>query len=799
MNLRLSLLCSLMLCAVSSVIYAQTQDYPISPVPFSKVKIHDNFWAPKIKTNHEVTIPIAYEQSQKTGRIDNFRIAANLMEGEFCTEYPFDDTDIYKIIEAMSYSIQTFPDEKMEAQMDTLIDLIARAQEPDGYIYTTRTIGKNIHPWAGAARWELVHDLSHELYNLGHMFEAATAHYYATGKRSFLDIAIKSADLIDKEFGEGKLVDYPGHQEVEMGLVKLYRATKEERYLNLAKFFLDVRGKEGIGNPKKYDQSHVPVTQQKEAVGHAVRGSYMWTSMADIAAITGDLSYMSAINNIWHDIVDSKYYINGGIGATGSGEAFGAPYELPNMSAYCETCAGVGNVKWNHRMFLMTGDSKFIDVLERTLYNNIIDGVSLSGDRFFYPNPLASYGQHDRSAWFGCACCPPNVARTLPSMPGYIYAQQEDDVFVNLYVSSTSEFDLPSGTLSIDQESGFPYEGDVALKVSAGTPTLANLRLRIPGYVQNRPVPSNLYSYQSDNNPDFDILLNGKKLTYEIDEQGYVNIDREWQNDEIKIDFPMEVQVVKSHPEVKENTGKVAVERGPLLYTAEWPDNPEGKVLSLVVDTDTDFTVKEKDLLGGTYFIEGMAKRVSKQLDGSVKTSASQKLTLVPYHLWNNRGPGEMSVWMATDMKSATPEPAPTIARKSKVTASVASKAIIAVTDQMYPAHSNDHSITYLHWWPRKDSQEWVQFDFEKNQEVSKVKVYWFDDGPRGGCRIPAAWKVQSMQNGKWVDVQNTSDYTITKSAWDEVNFKTVQTGQLRVLIDLPKDFASGLYEIIIE
>lgn len=798
MNLKLTLgsLLTVVLCINAG--FAQQKDYPISPIPFSKVKIQDEFWSKKIKTNHDVTIPIAYDQSQQTGRIDNFRIAASLQEGEFCTEYPFDDTDIYKIIEAMSYSIQTYPDKKMEVQMDYLIDLIAKAQEPDGYIYTTRTIGKNTHPWAGAARWELVHELSHELYNLGHMFEAATAHYTATGKRSFLDIAIKAADLIDREFGPGKREDYPGHQEVEMGLVKLYRATNDEKYLNLAKFFLDIRGREGIGNPKKYDQSHLPVTEQTEAVGHAVRGSYMWTSMADIAAITGDPSYMNAIDKIWHDIVDTKYYINGGIGATGSGEAFGEAYELPNMSAYCETCAGVGAVKWNHRMFLMTGDSKYIDVLERTLYNNIIDGVSLSGDKFFYPNPLASFGQHERSAWFGCACCPPNVARTLPSMPGYIYAQDEDDIFVNMYISSTSDFINGSDQLTITQKSGFPYEGDVNIKFSGKAK--ANLKLRIPGYVQNRPVPSDLYTYESTGRPAFDIVLNGKKMTYEIDEKGYVNINRNWKTgDEISIDFPMEVQVVKSHPNVKENTGKIAVERGPMLYTAEWADNPEGKVLSLIVDTEAGFKTKKTNMLGGTYLIEGSAKRVSNQLDGSITTTESQKLTLIPYHLWNNRGPGEMSVWMATDVKSASPEPAPTIARRSKVTASIETKAIIAVTDQQLPSNSNDHSLTYLHWWPKKDTQEWVQFDFDKSEEVSKVKVYWFDDGPNGGCRIPAAWKVQYQQNGEWKDVENTTEYSITKSDWDSVTFKPVQTGKLRVVIDLPKEFATGLYEIIIE
>ena len=518
---------------------AAQQDYPITPVSFSEVRIQDGFWAPRIRTNHEVTIPIAIEKSRESGRIDNFKIAAGQMEGQFCTEYPFDDSDIYKIVEAASYSLQTFPDPKLEAQVDSLIELIGLAQEPDGYLYTTRTIGKNVHPWAGTERWELVHELSHELYNLGHLYEAAVAHYRATGKRSLLDIAIKSADLVYDTFGTGKTENYPGHQEVEIGLVKLYRVTGDERYLDLAKFFLDVRGRKGIGNPKQYDQSHLPVTQQSEAVGHAVRGAYMWTAMADIAAITGDTAYMAAIDRIWHDIVDKKYYLNGGIGATGSGEAFGEAFELPNMSAYCETCAGVGNVRWNHRMFLMTGEAKYIDVLERTLYNNVLDGVSLSGDRFFYPNPLASMGQHERSEWFGCACCPPNVARTLPSMPEYIYAYRDGDVYVNMYVSSETEFAVNGTPLHLQQESGFPWEGTVSLGVDPESPLRARLRLRVPGYARNAPAPGDLYRYADPKAPTFTVTVNESIVPVAIDAAGYLTLDRTWRpGDRVEVTFP---------------------------------------------------------------------------------------------------------------------------------------------------------------------------------------------------------------------------------------------------------------------
>jgi uncharacterized protein len=407
-------------------------EYPVSPVPFTRVEVTDNFWSKRIATNHTVTIPIAIQKSAETGRIDNFAIAGGLKPGVFRSSFPFDDSDVFKIIEGAAYSLQIFRDEILESTIDSLIGLIAEAQEDDGYLYTNRTImGVNGHEWIGSERWENVDDLSHELYNLGHFYEAATAYYQATGKRKVLDIAIKSADLVDSEFGYGKIENWPGHQEIEIGLVKLYRITGEKRYLHLAKFFLDIRGK-GIGERNTYNQSHKPVVEQSEAVGHSVRAAYMWAGMADVAALTGDKSYIDAIGRIWEDVVHKKLYITGGIGAEGGHEGFGGAYELPNERAYCETCAAIANVFWNHRMFLMTGESKYIDVLERSLYNNVLSGISLGGDRFFYPNPLESNGQHQRSEWFGCACCPSNVSRFIPSMPDYIYAQKGNDLYVNL-------------------------------------------------------------------------------------------------------------------------------------------------------------------------------------------------------------------------------------------------------------------------------------------------------------------------------------------------------------------------------
>jgi hypothetical protein len=385
-------------------------------------------------------------------------------------------------------------------------------------------------------------------------------------------------------------------------------------------------------------------------------------------------------------------------------------------------------------------------------------------------------------------------------MPGYIYAQRDEDLYVNLYISSHSTFSVDGREMTLRQESRFPWSGEVSLSVEAEQPLPATLKLRIPGYVRNRPVPSDLYTYLDDNDREIPIRLNDEEISYTLDEQGYVNLNRTWQNgDRIEIDFPLEVEIVRAHPGVTANQSKIAFERGPLLYCAEWADNPDGKVLSLIVDEKSDFSTQESDILSGIYTIKGQAKRAARQLDGSVAVSESAKLTLIPYHLWNNRGPGEMSVWLPTSLESTRPEPAPTIARTSEVSASISSRAIVALNDQLLPAHSNDHSISYFHWWPKKDSREWVQFDFAQDQEVSSVQAYWFDDGPSGGCRIPAGWEVQYRDGDEWKPVEASGPYPVTKDAPDRIQFKPVRTPALRIVVDLPQEYATGLYEVIIE
>ncbi|MCD6566343.1 MAG: glycoside hydrolase family 127 protein [Bacteroidales bacterium] len=631
---------------------ASDGDNKILPVPFTSVKVTDDLWAPRIKRNHEVTIPIAFGQSEKTGRIRNFKIAGGLEEGKFQSKYPFDDSDVFKIIEGASYSLQTFPDPALEAYLDTLIYYIGLAQEDDGYIYTYRTImGDDSHPWIGTKRWEKTHILSHELYNIGHMYEAAVAHYQATGKRTFLDIAIKSADLVARDFGWGKIENYPGHQEIEIGLVKLYRVTGNSKYLDLAKFFLDVRN-----NGEEYNQAHKKVTEQTIAVGHAVRAAYMYTGMADVATLTNDSGYVNAIDKIWQDVVYKKLYLTGGIGATGGNEGFGKPYDLPNMSAYCETCASIANVFWNYRMFLLHGNSKYYDILERTLYNGLLSGVSLSGDHFFYPNPLASSGQHKRQEWFGCACCPSNLCRFIPSVPGYVYAKTRNRLYVNLYMDNTAKIELDGKTVEVIQQTKYPWDGKVEITITPDFPSKFTLCLRVPGWAQNEAVPGDLYHYLNNNKNEIVLKINGKAKEYSPDE-GYLIINRKWKKgDIVELDMPMPVRKVIAHKNVEADIDKVAIQKGPIVFCAEGIDQKDNHVLNLVYDPETPLESEYRpNLLNGVQVITGEATGTSKQL-----------LTLIPYHVWANRGPGEMMVWLPTTKEVSRPLPAPAIPSKSK-------------------------------------------------------------------------------------------------------------------------------------
>jgi len=770
--------------------------YPIEPVLFTSVHLHDNFWAPRIKTNHDVTIPFALGKCKETGRIKNFEIAAGLKEGNFCTEFTFDDTDVYKIIEGASYAMQISKDAALEARVDSLIALIGKAQEPDGYLYTNRTImGDRAHEWAGSKRWEKEEDLSHELYNVGHLIEAAIAHYHATGKRDFLNIAIKSADRVCADFGPDKLHIYPGHQIVELALAKLYVETGDKKYLDAGKFFLDVRGPKG----DEYNQAHKKVVDQHEAVGHAVRATYMYAGMADIAALTQDASYIKAIDDIWEDVVSKKIYVTGGIGSTGNGEAFGKPYELPNMSAYNETCASIANVYWNYRLFLLHGDAKYFDVLERTLYNAFLSGVALTGDKFFYPNPLESQGQHARSPWFACACCPSNVTRFIPSIGGYFYAQKDKSIYVNLFAEGDAQFTLPDNKVSLEQKTNYPWDGDIVITVSPEKSSAFELKVRIPGWAVNKPIPSDLYQFEDKFTEQPKVFVNDQLTPLTI-QQGYVSFNRKWKKgDRVRIQLPMPIRRIKANDNVVADKDKLSIERGPLMYCAEWPDNKDKKVLNLVLSPEAELkTTFKPDLLKGLYTIDGKGLSATRVTSSEVKTESTD-VNLIPYYVWAHRGTGEMMVWIPDQPTAARPLPAPTIASGSKVSASTPRRTLMALNDQMEPKDSNDQSIIFYHWWPMKDTMQWVQYDFEKPSLVSTSNVYWFDDGTFGECRIPASWKLLYKKGEEWVPVKNVSPYTTLKDQYSSVTFESVTTTALRIEITSPKSYSGGIMEWIVK
>lgn len=638
---------SVMVLLFSTETQSQNRDYPIRPVPFTQVKISDEFWSPRLETNREVTIPYTFQKSVETGRISNFAKAGGLEEGEFEGIF-FNDSDVFKIIEGASYSLQVNFDPELKTYLDGVIDKIAAAQEDDGYLYTNRTINPaKAEDKGGGERWTNL-AVYHELYNVGHMYEAAAAHYQATGEKSLLDVAIKNADLIAEVFGPGKNMGVPGHQEIEIGLVKLYRVTNDEKYLSLAKFFVDQRGNNsGHQVYGEYSQDHLPFVQQKEAVGHSVRAGYFYAGATDVAALTGTNEYDQSLHNIWQDIVYQKIYLTGGIGAEPKHEGFGPDYELPNATAYTETCAAISLMLWNHRLFLLEGDVKYMDVFERTLYNGFLAGVSFEGNTFFYPNPLEADGVSKfnqgvcgRSPWFDCSCCPVNIVRVLPSLPGYIYARHKDETYVNLYIGNEASFDVQGKTLELQQKTNYPWDGRTEILINNEIAVSTKFKLRVPGWVRNEVMSGDLYKYVDDQNPQITLLINGKNETASIS-KGYVVLEkRNWKKgDKIVVNFEMLVRKVLSHEKIEANKGKVAFERGPLVYCFEEVDNPAG-VLDITVPKNRTFNYAfDPHLLNGLGKIMGQ---------GDIK-SGSTTITAVPYYAWAHRKIGEMSVWLKTE------------------------------------------------------------------------------------------------------------------------------------------------------
>lgn len=620
---------------------AQTSFQKIEPVNFSQVEIEDNFWKPRIYTVSTVTIPVCINQTEvKTARIRNFeKVAAK--KGEKHEGIYYDDSDVYKALEAIAYSLKNHPDPALEKKADEWVDKIAAAQMPDGYLNTFYTLENIQNRWTDMDR--------HEDYCAGHLIEAAVAYYNTTGKRKLLDVGIRFANHIDSNFRLQNRHWVSGHQEIELALVKLYKTTGDKRYLDLSDWFLQQRGHgyyRDRPRDQEYSQDRLPLKEQTQITGHAVRAMYLYTGAADVAAAKDDTGYMKTMKQVWEDVVYRNMYITGGIGSSGRNEGFSVDYDLPNEQAYCETCASVGMVFWNQRMNLLTGESKYIDVLERSLYNGALDGLSLSGDRFFYGNPLASTGNNSRSEWFGTACCPSNIARLVESVGNYIYAKTNDALWINLFVGSSGSFTIKNRKIQVKQVTKYPWDGKVEISVVPEKQTEFDLFIRIPGWANNQPVPGNTYHYSDNSSEKISLSLNGIPATFKM-VNGYAVIKKTWKKgDVVLLNLPMPVRRILAIDDVKEARNRVALQRGPLVYCFEHPDN-YGKAMNILIPDNITFNAEFKpDLLNGIVVLQAEAPVATVSDDGLNISSAKRRITAIPFYSWANRGKGQMQVWV---------------------------------------------------------------------------------------------------------------------------------------------------------
>lgn len=756
----------------------------LRPVPFTDVQVRDSFWAPRQETNRVASIPVNLEMLEKSGNIRNFELAGkNAREG--FTGPVFMDSDLYKGLEAACYSLATHPDPALEKQLDEIIAKIASAQQPDGYLNTYFIVKEPTKRWTNLRDW-------HELYCAGHLFEAAVAHYQATGKRSLLEIATKFADNIDSVFGPGKRMGYPGHPEIELALVKLWRVTGEKRYFELARFFVESRGRKFFAEehgdaPDRYDgtywQDDVPIYEHRNIKGHAVRAAYLLSGATDVAAETGDQGLLKMIHRVWRNTAEKNMYITGGIGPSAHNEGFTTDYDLPNLTAYQETCASVALAQWNHRLALLHGDARFADVVERSLYNGVLAGVSLDGARFFYVNPLESLGTHHRSGWFGCACCPPNVARTVASLGGYAYAASDNALWVNLYIQGSATARLQGKKVTFDVETDYPWDGKVTLKPKLEGSANLELRLRIPGWCKGAA-----------------LSVNGQKNTEPKIERGYFVLARSWRNgDVVELDLPMPVERVASNPRVKQNVGQLAIQRGPLVYCLEACDQ-SAPIDSFYLPQDIQLSASEQSgALGNIVIVHGTARVAEAQdwtrkLYQPVAASRGVAFTAIPYNAWDNRAAGAMKVWFPTS------PPTPIVGgleTSAKVKLSFVSGNCQphGINDGIEPKSSGEQPAALCHWWPHKGGTEWVEYSWSKPVAVKGASVYWFDDTGRGACRLPESWQLEYLSGEQWRTVKTESPYAVVMDRWCEISFDPITASALRLKVKLQRDWAAGVHE----
>lgn len=786
-------------------------DYPYSLPKLTDVAVTGGFWLPRMETNRIVTLKANFARCQETDRIANLTNAAARAWGTHKGAY-YNDSDVFKVMEGAAYCLAVRPDAELEKYMTWLIGEVAKAQEYDGYLYTARTLGSpDIRKWA---RWEYLSH-GHELYNMGHMIEAAVAWKEATGRTDFLKVARKAADLMCRTFGYGEtqIRETAGHQEIELALCRLYRATGEKRYLELAKFFLDMRGRKDLRNIWGVDmQDHLPVLDQVDAVGHAVRGAYMYSGMLDVAAMLGEKKYSDAASALWEDMVARKMHLIGGIGAKwrvhypGLGwayEGFGMPYDLPNEISYLETCAAIANTMWSVRMFRTEGDSKYIDIAERAIYNNVLSGISLKGDEFFYQNRMESAGTNQRFRWTECSCCPVNIVRFIPQIPQFAYAVKDDSAYVNLFIESEAKLKLRSGEIKISQKTQYPWEGNVRISVddiktadSGHSAPGFKLNIRVPGWCVGRAVPSDLYTQVVPGSlNDFTLKVNGKAVEVKP-VKGYCVLDRRWKKgDVVEVKMNMPVRRIKAHAKVAANRGRAAFERGPVVYCAEGFDNA-GRVRNKAVALDAEVTESSCDILGNVFRSFSVpATTIEKSIRGFKKSPATLKL--IPYFAWCHRNVGEMQTWFPVE---AIPENAlPEI--KVAYSHCHSSDTARALFDEILPQSSADLSIPRFTFWSHKGTEEYVECSFAEIESVRRVDVYWFNDRTTGGkCHLPESWNVQWRpdKDAPWRRIEGVCP--VHDNQFSSFEFPAAVKAQaIRLNIKLQPELSAGILELRIK
>jgi uncharacterized protein len=757
----------------------------LQAVPFRDVTIRDAFWAPRRETNRLASIPFSLQKLEEAGNLEDMRLAARGATNGYRGPV-FMDSDLYKALEAASYSLATHPDQALAKQLDDIIAIIAAAQQPDGYLNSHFTVKDPGKRWTNLRDW-------HELYCAGHMFEAAVAHYQATGKTNFLNVAIRFADYIDSVFGPPpKRLGYPGHPEIELALIKLWRATGNQRYFELARFFVENRGRKFFATEHqtpldKYDGSYwqddVPIFDHQNIKGHAVRAAYLMSGVTEVASQTGDERLLKMLDRVWRNTTERNQYITGGIGPSSHNEGFTVDYDLPNATAYQETCATIALAQWAHRLALLYGDSRYADALERALYNGVLSGVSQDGTKFFYVNPLESAGTHHRSPWFGCACCPPNVTRTLAALGGYAYAVSAESLYVNLYIQGSAQAKVGNTSVTLKVKTDYPWDGKVALELEPATKARFALRLRVPGWC-----------------PNVSLAVNRGAVRAPVVEHGYLVLEREWKRgDRVELDLAMPVQRVAANPKVKADQGLLAIQRGPIVYCLEQCDQAE-PIPALWLPAEAELkAVHDPGLLGGVVIIMGEARVASDQKWGRrlyQPTALARRAALkaIPYYAWDNRTPGAMKVWLPV-APPALPERG--LEARAKVSVSFANNNCQpqGINDGVEPKKSGDQPGALCHWWPHKGTEEWAQYTWPRPVQASGVRVYWFDDTGRGECRLPSFWRIEYLDQGNWKAVAAAEAYPIAKDQWCTVRFAPVKTTGLRLVVQLPADFASGVHE----